>query len=72
MGNCQIRSELVQLIWGANFHVCHIASPIEGVGGPLQMNYVDNKLVYSHSEAEYSINCELEVSFKDNGVPHQK
>ncbi|MDK2688357.1 hypothetical protein, partial [Vibrio vulnificus] len=47
------------LIWGANFHVCHIASPIEGVGGPLQMNYVDNKLVYSYSEAEYNINCEL-------------
>ncbi|POC43488.1 hypothetical protein [Vibrio vulnificus] len=55
-------------IWGANFHVCHIASPIEGVGGPLQMNYVDNKLVYSHSEVEYSINCELEVSFKDNSL----
>ncbi|EWS66958.1 hypothetical protein JS84_19785 [Vibrio vulnificus] len=56
------------LIWGANFHVCHIASPIEGVGGPLQMNYVDNKLVYSYSEAEYNINCELEFSFKDNSL----
>ncbi|HCG8450777.1 TPA: hypothetical protein ACN322_004622 [Vibrio parahaemolyticus] len=61
-------TQLRGLFGGANFHVCHIASPIEGVGGPLQMNYVDNKLVYSHSEAEYSINCELEVSFKDNSL----
>ncbi|MEL4204910.1 hypothetical protein P0W48_16360 [Plesiomonas shigelloides] len=56
------------LIWGANFHVCHIASPIEGIDGPLQMSYADNKLVYSHREAEYSIDCQLEVSFKDNSL----
>lgn len=54
------------VIWGPNFHICRIGSPIEGTDGPLQMDYVDNKLVYRHSEPEYDINCELDVSFKDN------
>ncbi|WMN62153.1 hypothetical protein NI389_20375 (plasmid) [Pseudoalteromonas xiamenensis] len=54
------------LIWGANFHVCHIASPIEGSNGPLSMDYVENKLVYTQREAENDINCKLEFSFQDN------
>lgn len=53
------------VVWGANFHVCYISSPIEGSEGPLQMRYTNNKLVYNQDEAEYGINCKLEMSFKD-------
>ncbi|GEK48901.1 hypothetical protein HPA02_31840 [Bisbaumannia pacifica] len=54
------------IIWGANLHVCHIASPIEGGDGPLRMDYVDNGLIYNHDEAEYNISCELELSFEND------
>ncbi len=54
------------LIWGANFHICHVASSVEGSDGPLRMEYVENKLVYTQREAEDDINCKLEFSFQNN------
>lgn len=54
------------MIWGANFHICSIGSPIEGSEGPLSMSFVEDKLVYRYDEPEYDINCELALTIEGN------
>jgi len=54
------------IIWGANYHVCSIASPIEGSESPLRMSISQGKLVYRYDEPAYNIKCELEIAFQDD------
>lgn len=54
------------MIWGANFHVCYISSPLEVNEAPFKMKYVDNALIYHHNEPEHHINCELKILFEDD------
>lgn len=56
------------IVWGANFHVCHIGSPIEGTDDPLPMKMIHNKLTYTEVNSEFNINCQLEVSFSENTI----
>ncbi len=56
------------VIWGANFHICHLSSPSEGPEGPLPLKVEGDNLVYEELDPEYNINCKLEISFADGAL----
>ena len=56
------------LLWGGNFHVCHITAPIEGDSEPLPLTLKDGKLIFTQLEPEYDTSCNLEILFTDKGL----
>ncbi|RKF15955.1 hypothetical protein DBZ36_15545 [Alginatibacterium sediminis] len=56
------------LLWGGNFHICSIQSPVEGQQAPLLMQTHGKQLVFELKQADYDIDCRLEFSFDNDAL----